>query len=812
MDVNSKKRMKNLIVKCVQLFCIAFMLQSNPVFAQIRTITGTVYNGISGKPIAGITVEVKGVKATVQTKATGEYLLEIPDTLKKVEFAEFAGKDIMEIKYLSENEINIYLADNEFKSLLGLSIEDLMKIKVITAGKQEQQISDVPASVVVITRTDIENYGFNSIEEILQSIPGLYMVEQYNWTGMTGFGVRGFFAEGSFSNMVIMVNGSTALREGYINQYILARIGIPVEAIDRIEIIRGPMSVIYGNGAFFGAINIITNSQKTSESSKITSMFGSNNTQKYALRVESNTENVSLAFNIGFFSTDGVNQPYSKMTSNPMVVISDLIPKTYLESVGLTNNATTANQLSQNNKHFSVTGKFKGFTFDVGSTRAEKGILWLEPSAAPNGQNVLINGSNANFQYQQPVGEKFNLHALLTYGAYNSITRYNTKSTAGAGFSNINSTNLFFEVNGIYKPTETADITLGVVRETMLNASNDVDISKLGVANSSWRIKLGDQIIDHEVYTQINYKPTGKLHVIGGIRATKYGNYTYQRLIDEGLPTAKIFEKEFIDHKMHITWRLAAILKLNESNIFKIMYGTAIISPNMRQNVTRLDLSGGYRTQLEPSSIETYEIAYNAIFSSKIYSTLAVFQNNLDKIIESSGALDDKGTYMLLTQNTGKIQTNGAEYSLQLKPMKSLDIQLSASYQLSKNNKQSWENIALGYSPQLLGYIKIAYKLNKKITISANGNFVDEMETSWQQKDIDPQIGARYGALVPAYFCLNANFLVKDMLIRGMFFNTNIINLTNAEIRYANDPGNRWADKGFVTYGRRIMVRIGYEF
>jgi len=779
-------------------------------FAQTRNLTGTVYNGITNTPISGITIGIEGLKGTATSAETGEYLFYIPDTLKNIKFAIFPGFDIMEVRHVNFDIIDIYLSETD---LHNLTIEELLKIKITTAGKQEQKLSDIPASVVVITREEIETYGFNTLEEILQSVPGLYMVEQYNWSGMSGFGVRGFFAEGSFSNMVVMVNGSTALREGYINQYILSRIGVPVEAIDRIEIIRGPMSVMYGNGAFFGAINIITNTYQKKSTNRFTAMYGSHNTKKFAARVEANTKDVSMAFNVGLYSTDGDDQPYTKMTSNPLVTLPDGSQKTYLESIGLSNDATTENQLSQDIKHISINSKYKGFTFDVGTTRAEKGLLWMAPSPSPHGQNVLINASDARFQYQHPFGKHLKLNTLLTYGAYNSISRYNIQATAGAGHSHINSTNVFLEINGIYKPQDKFDITLGVVREALLNASNDVDIPNFGVANSSWRIKLGDKIQDYEVYSQLNYKPFKKVHVIAGIRTTKYGDYTYQRLIDEGLPTAKIFAKEFTDNKIHLTGRLAAILKINENNIFKLMYGTAIISPNLRQNVTRLDLSGGNRTQLEPSSITTYEFSYSALLSNVLYTNFSVFHNNLDKLIESSGATDANGKYLVITQNTGKIKTNGVELSLQLKPFSGLDMLLSATYQKSVNTKKGWEDIELGYSPQLLCYVKVAYKSPRNLTVGITGNYVDAMETSWLQNNINPQLGIRYGNKVDTHFCLNANIMIDRLLkMPNISISANVTNIFDTDIYSATDPSNQWADKGFIGYGRRMMLRFGYKF
>ena len=789
----------------------ALLFLSPLAYSQTKKIHGTVIDNVSGKPLSGISVCLVQTRNCTTTDSEGKYYMEVPDTIT-ISFSKFLGMRTKEVQAVSDSEYNILLINYKDLSVFDLTLEELLDIEVITAGKKSEKLRDIPASVVVISREEIETYGYNTLEEILQNVAGLYMVEQYKWSGMSGIGVRGFFAEGSFSNMVVMVNGSSALREGYINQYILSRIGLPIEAIDRIEIIRGPMSVMYGNGAFFGAINIITNDHSSKTTNVVSATYGSNNTSKLAVRIETNSENMSLAYNIGAYKTNGVDQLYTKMTSNPMLPNPDGGDWSYLESVGLSDDATTENQLSQDVKHFSVSGKYKRFKFDVGHTRAEKGLLWIAPTPNADGQNVYISGSDARFQYEQPLGKNIVLNGLLSYGSYTSMSRYNIQRTNGAGHSNISSANLFLEINGIYKPIEKFDITVGLIRENMLNASNDVDIPSFGVANSSWRVKLGDQIENYELYSQINYKPLKQLHLVAGARAMRFGEYTYQRIIDEGTATAKVFEKEFMVDHLHITGRLAALVKVSDNNIFKLLWGTAIMSPNMRQNVTRLDLSGEERSQLKAASMTTYEFSYNAAFSNKLYATFSLFRNDLDQLIESSGAPDANGDYIVVTQNTGMIQTNGVEISAKTKLAKSLDIQVSITYQESKNKKDGWENIDLGYSPNLLGYIKVAYKFDDKFSIAFNGNYVDEMETSWQQLDFDPEIGRRYGEKVDAYFCLNANLRADNIITKGLFANLSTTNLLNTDIYYATYPSNQWANKGFIGYGRRIMLTAGYKF
>lgn len=691
-----------------------------------------------------------------------------------------------------------------------INLNELMDMKIVTAGKQEQLAKEVPASIVVITRESIKKYGYRSLSEILQSISGLYLIEQYNWTGMTGFGIRGYFAEGSFSNMVVMINGNTALKEGYINQYIIARLGVSVEAIDRIEVVRGPMSVMYGNGAFFGAINIITNDKNEVTESLVSASYGSNNCRTAAIHIDAKEGDLALHVNIGLITTSGIDKPYTSMTSNPIVRDAEGNEKTYLESIGLSNDATTANHLGENINNFSLSTSYKDFSFDVSTTRAELGLLWTAPSIKSKGQRVLINGSDARFKYKLKVSDNLQFNALMSYGMYNSVSRYSILATDTAGQSVINSTNIIAEVNSFYTPLQNLEITSGLVVERMENASNDVDIPKFNVANSSWRISLEDYLQNYEFYTQFVFKPIENLSLIAGIRSIKYGDYDYQRIINEGLPNSRIFEETFSEKRVQFTNRLAAVYQINKNNVLKIMYGTALQSPNMRQNVTRIDLNGKERSQLKPSEIETFEVSYSNNFGDALFSTISLFRNDLNRIIESSGFLDADSTYSVITQNTGKIKTYGAEVSLLYKMFDKFELQLCATYQHSKNMKKGWEDIEIAYSPELLAYSKASFHITEDLTISAFANYVDDMLPSWNQTDIDPSKGERYGKKINDYLLLNTNVLYNNLFLSGLNVSLYLSNILDSDIRFPTDPSNQWADKGFVGVGFGVNLKLTY--
>ncbi len=88
-----------------------------------------------------------------------------------------------------------------------LSLEELQNVTVISAGKQTENIIDVPSSVVLITRKEIELIGYRKIENILEDVTGFYIVDDYDGHGQK-YGVRGYLDEMPNRKLLILVDGS----------------------------------------------------------------------------------------------------------------------------------------------------------------------------------------------------------------------------------------------------------------------------------------------------------------------------------------------------------------------------------------------------------------------------------------------------------------------------------------------------------------------------------------------------------------------------------------------------------------------------
>jgi iron complex outermembrane receptor protein len=135
--------------------------------------------------------------------------------------------------------------------------EKLLAVKVESAAKGERQsLADAPAIISVVTGDEIRALGYRSVAQALEAIPGFYAVDD---RVAANFGVRGINGGlRAYSRIIkVMINGQpVAFRPDGAN--LLGPELIPMEAVERIEVIRGPASSLYGADAFLGVVNIIT--------------------------------------------------------------------------------------------------------------------------------------------------------------------------------------------------------------------------------------------------------------------------------------------------------------------------------------------------------------------------------------------------------------------------------------------------------------------------------------------------------------------------------------------------------------------------
>lgn len=140
------------------------------------------------------------------------------------------------------------------KKIMDIPLEDLMNVKISTVSRKPQNISDTAAAVFVISQEDIRRSSANSIPELLRMAPGLSVarIDASKWS-ITSRGDSGRFAD----DILVMIDGRTVFSPLFAGTF-WERLDLPLEDIDRIEVIRGPSGSIWGANAANGAIHSIT--------------------------------------------------------------------------------------------------------------------------------------------------------------------------------------------------------------------------------------------------------------------------------------------------------------------------------------------------------------------------------------------------------------------------------------------------------------------------------------------------------------------------------------------------------------------------
>jgi iron complex outermembrane receptor protein len=163
---------------------------------------------------------------------------------------------------------------------------------VFGASKYEQRVSEAPASVTLITSEEIKKYGYRTVADILRSVRSFYVIYDRNYSFV---GTRGFGRLGGYNNRLLFLIDGLRYNDNIFDGALIGTdFVLDVDLIDRIEIIRGPASSLYGTSAFFGVVNIIT---KRGRDYRGTELAGAGATRRtgdaratYGDRLENNDE------------------------------------------------------------------------------------------------------------------------------------------------------------------------------------------------------------------------------------------------------------------------------------------------------------------------------------------------------------------------------------------------------------------------------------------------------------------------------------------------------------------------------------------
>lgn len=163
-------------------------------------------------------------------------------------------------------------AQADDRDLTDLSLEELLTIEVTSVAKKRQRVEDSAAAVFVISSEDIRRSGATRITDLFRMVPGMQVGE--NDSNSVAVSARGF-NERFASKLLILVDGR-AIYRSVLSGVFWDQVLVPLQEIERIEVVRGPGATLWGANAVNGVINIITKHPIDTQDGTVVLRAGSN--------------------------------------------------------------------------------------------------------------------------------------------------------------------------------------------------------------------------------------------------------------------------------------------------------------------------------------------------------------------------------------------------------------------------------------------------------------------------------------------------------------------------------------------------------
>src|SRR6267154_343593 len=184
--------------------------------------------------------------------------------------------------------------------VLALTVQDTVVLKpvVVTATRVPVSIEVVSSAITVLRGVDLEAQGIRTAAEALETVPGAHVAETGSFGGQTSLFLRG----GESDYTKVLIDGVPLNQAG--GGIDLAH--LTTDNIDRIEIVRGPVSVLYGSDAVTGVVQVFTRTGKGPAQLGAELRAGTYGSTEGALDVAGGTEVVSYSARVSRFSSDGL--------------------------------------------------------------------------------------------------------------------------------------------------------------------------------------------------------------------------------------------------------------------------------------------------------------------------------------------------------------------------------------------------------------------------------------------------------------------------------------------------------------------------
>ncbi|WP_413935339.1 TonB-dependent receptor plug domain-containing protein [Nitrospira sp. BLG_1] len=621
---------------------------------------------------------------------------------------------------------------------------------VYGAAKYDQKVHEAPAAVTIITAEQVRKYGYRNFAQILDSVPGLFTNTDRNYGYL---GIRGFNRPGDYTSRVLLLIDNHRINDAVFDQGGTGtETPIDIDLIDRVEIIKGPGSSLYGTNALFGVVNVITKRGRDLKGTEVSGEASSFNTYRGRLSYGNKFSNgLEVLLSGSYSDSEGHRELFYPAFSS----INNGIAK-YADRDNL----------------YYYTGKlsYGDFTLAGGHQWRKKNV----PTAAfgtlfnDNRQLTVDERTYLDLVYQHEFSNHLNVKARLYFDRY----YYYSDLPYDSGISNppsilnkdvteadwwgaeLTATKRFFDQHKLTVGTEYRD-------QFRLNQSNR-DINPPATY-------LDDKRRSSFVaaYLQDEWTIMDHLTLVAGVRHDHYSTFGGTTNPRVGLIS---------------TWNKTTV---------KLLYGQAFRAPNPYEQFYVTGSTFKVNANIQPEKIKTYELVVEQYLGHHFRALGSLYQYNISGLIsQTTDPVDGK----LFYDNVDDITARGAEFTVEGKWPSGLEGRISYAIQTTRNDQMDQ---ILTNSPQHLAKTNLIVPIvGDKLFAGFEGRYTSSRLTL-------------AGNNASPFYILNLS-LFSQKLIRGWELSAHINNLANQKYGY---PGSGEHRQDIIDQdGRTFWVKLKYRF
>jgi outer membrane receptor protein involved in Fe transport len=551
------------------------------------------------------------------------------------------GRDLVVLMVLTLATMPAAAADDPAAKL---PLDELLATPISTAAKYDQQMSSVAASVTVITAEEIQRYGWTNLAEVVQSIPGFYVTydRKEPYIGVRGIGRP----TDNNTRLLILLDGMPIAEPIFGESSAGDNMVIDPAMIEKIEIIRGPGSALYGTHAMLAVINIFTKTADAIDGTSVTALAGSHGQEGASLRMGRVLANGMAVTASGFWQqTDGANLYFPEYDTPA------------------TNDGVAVGRDYQHAERFMVTLRRGGLRLSLSSRKEKKGLPTAMWETNFN-QDEFIGSSrqDATLEYRHSLGSNKRIELRGYWTRRESEGDY-PYDDLGIDHSNSNTAGAEARLQWDLSP-----------KQRITGGTELTD----GTRANYW-FKVGDYKIEIDrpyrtssVYLQYEAHPAPRWEVVAGMRRDDFS-----ATADSTNP------------------RAAILFTPSRSTSLKLLYGSAFRSPSIYEaNYNDPITPWKSHPDLKPESIRTTELVWEQRLSSDTLMTASAYHISAKSLIDEQLEPDSQ---IYWYNNVGELVSNGMELGVHVRRNDGVWMRLSATLQQADSDGAPVTN-----SPQVL--------------------------------------------------------------------------------------------------------------